>query len=134
MIPKISRGSDPAGLVKYLFGKGRHNEHANQHLVACSDDLLDSFGFDGHPDESYAKIGNASTGATGSGNAREIPSPATGAAGSIPAGSTARTACGTVPLSIKPARASPHGRAMGKRSSATIWNAWASWTATPRQA
>ena len=39
MIPKISRGSDPAGLVKYLFGKGRHNEHANQHLVACSDDL-----------------------------------------------------------------------------------------------
>lgn len=57
MIPKISRGSDPAGLVKYLFGKGRHNEHANQHLVACSDDLLDSFGFDGHPDESYAKIG-----------------------------------------------------------------------------
>ena len=57
MIPKISRGSDPAGLVKYLFGKGRHNEHANQHLVACSDDLLVSFGFDGHPDESYAKIG-----------------------------------------------------------------------------
>ena len=28
MIPKISRGSDPAGLVKYLFGKGRHNEHS----------------------------------------------------------------------------------------------------------
>ena len=57
MIPKISRGTSPAGLVKYLFGKGRHNEHANQHLVACSDDLLESFDFDGHPDESYAKIG-----------------------------------------------------------------------------
>ena len=67
MIPKISRGSDPAGLVKYLFGKGRHNEHANQHLVACSDDLLDSFGFDGHPDESYAKIGAV----TSSGNIME---------------------------------------------------------------
>lgn len=57
MIPKINRGSDPAGLVKYLFGKGRHNEHANQHLVACSDDLLGSFGFDGRPAESYAQIG-----------------------------------------------------------------------------
>ena len=28
MIPKISRGTSPAGLVKYLFGKGRHNEHS----------------------------------------------------------------------------------------------------------
>ena len=55
MIPKISRGSDPAGLVKYLFGKGRHNEHANQHLVACSDDLLDSFGFDGYQMEPLLK-------------------------------------------------------------------------------
>lgn len=57
MIPKISRGSNPAGLVKYLFGKGRHNEHANQHLVACSDDLLESFDFDGRPGESYERIG-----------------------------------------------------------------------------
>lgn len=57
MIPKINRGLDPTGLVKYLFGKGRHNEHSNQHLVACSDDLLDSFDFNGHPAESYARIG-----------------------------------------------------------------------------
>ena len=57
IIPKISRGSNPAGLVKYLFGKGRHNEHANQHLVACSADLLDSFDFDGHPNASYERIG-----------------------------------------------------------------------------
>lgn len=57
MIPKISRGLDPTGLVKYLFGKGRHNEHSNQHLVACSDDLLESFDFNGHPAESYARIG-----------------------------------------------------------------------------
>ena len=57
MIPKISRGSNPAGLVKYLFGRGRHNEHANQHLVACSADLLDSFDFDGRPNASYERIG-----------------------------------------------------------------------------
>ena len=57
MIPKISRGSNPAGLVKYLFGKGRHNEHANQHLIACSTDLLDSFDFDGRLIEAYARIG-----------------------------------------------------------------------------
>ena len=57
MIPKISRGSNPAGLVKYLFGKGRHNEHANQHVIACSDDMLDSFDFDGLPSEAYARIG-----------------------------------------------------------------------------
>ena len=101
MIPKISRGSDPAGLVKYLFGKGRHNEHANQHLVACSDDLLDSFGFDGHPDESYAKIGERFDRRYRVRERKGDPSPATGAAGTIPAGSTARTACGTAPLSIK---------------------------------
>lgn len=57
MIPKISRGSNPVGLVKYLFGRGRHNEHANQHLVACSADLLDSFNFDGKPNASYERIG-----------------------------------------------------------------------------
>lgn len=57
MIPKISRGSNPAGLVRYLFGKGRHNEHTNQHLVCASGDLLASFDMDGQPVESFKRIG-----------------------------------------------------------------------------
>ncbi|OZG59892.1 relaxase [Bifidobacterium lemurum] len=57
MIPKISRGSNPVGLVKYLFGKGRHNEHSNQHLVCASGDMLAAFGLDGRPAESFARIG-----------------------------------------------------------------------------
>lgn len=36
MIPNITRGSSPARLLAYLFGKGRHNEHADQHLIASS--------------------------------------------------------------------------------------------------
>lgn len=35
MIVKIAaRGSDPGGLVRYMFGKGHHNEHTNQRTVA----------------------------------------------------------------------------------------------------
>lgn len=31
------RGADPAGLIRYLFGPGRHNEHTDPHVVAhCS--------------------------------------------------------------------------------------------------
>ena len=124
MIPKISRGSDPAGLVKYLFGKGRHNEHANQHLVASSDDLLDSFGFDGHPDESYAKIGERFDRRYRVRERKGDP---------FPRDRRGRLNPGTVPCPSRPARASSR-TGNGKRSSATIWNAWASWTATPRQA
>lgn len=40
MIPNIVRGSDPAGLVRYLFGKGRRNEHTDQHLVCASGDMF----------------------------------------------------------------------------------------------
>ena len=43
MIPNIVRGSDPAGLVRYLFGKGRRNEHTDQHLVCASGDMFPSF-------------------------------------------------------------------------------------------
>jgi len=42
MIPNIVRGSDPAGLVRYLFGKGRRNEHTDQHLVCASGDMFPS--------------------------------------------------------------------------------------------
>ena len=56
MIPNIVRGSDPAGLVRYLFGKGRRNEHTDQHLVCASGDMFPSFDMDGKP-ASYAEIG-----------------------------------------------------------------------------
>lgn len=34
MIPNIVRGKQPIGLMSYLAGVGRHNEHIDQHLVA----------------------------------------------------------------------------------------------------
>jgi hypothetical protein len=37
LISKALRGSDIGGLVRYLFGPGRANEHTNQRVVACSD-------------------------------------------------------------------------------------------------
>lgn len=57
MIPNIVRGSDPAGLVRYLFGKGRRNEHTDQHLVCASGDMFPSLDMDGKPAASYAEIG-----------------------------------------------------------------------------
>lgn len=121
MIPKISRGSDPAGLVKYLFGKGRHNEHANQHLVACSDDLLDSFGFDGHPDESYAKIGERFDRRYRVRERKGDPFPRDRRGRHNSGGEHGKDRVWHCSLSIKPARASSR-TGNGKRSSATIWN------------
>lgn len=43
MMPNITRGGDTKGLVRYLFGPGRANEHTNQHIVAGSFDIA-------HPD------------------------------------------------------------------------------------
>lgn len=57
MIRKITRGSDPAGLLRYLFGNGRHNEHEDQHVIALSGDMTDAFGFDGRPLTSFKRIG-----------------------------------------------------------------------------
>ncbi|WP_432545821.1 relaxase/mobilization nuclease domain-containing protein [Kineococcus sp. SYSU DK004] len=37
MIGKVSRGNDTAGLLRYLFGPGRANEHTDPHLVATWD-------------------------------------------------------------------------------------------------
>ncbi|MGH9089761.1 MAG: relaxase/mobilization nuclease domain-containing protein [Acidimicrobiales bacterium] len=37
MIAKISRGDDISGLVRYLMGPGRENEHTNQRVVASCD-------------------------------------------------------------------------------------------------
>jgi len=38
VIGKVSRGRDVSGLLRYLFGPGRHNEHTRPHLVAGWDD------------------------------------------------------------------------------------------------
>jgi len=40
MIGRVYRGADPAGLMRYLYGPGRHNEHENPRLVAswCGND------------------------------------------------------------------------------------------------
>ena len=57
MIPNISRGSNPAGLLRYLFGKGRHNEHCNQHLIAGSMDMCEGFNLDGRPTKTFRELG-----------------------------------------------------------------------------
>lgn len=40
MIGRVYRGADPAGLMRYLYGPGRHNEHEDPRLVAswCGND------------------------------------------------------------------------------------------------
>jgi len=35
VIGRVYRGSKVGGLVRYLYGPGRHNEHVDQRLVAC---------------------------------------------------------------------------------------------------
>lgn len=40
MIPNITRGSSMAGLVVYLAGPGRFNEHSDQHVVAGDDAVM----------------------------------------------------------------------------------------------
>ncbi|MEU5186708.1 relaxase/mobilization nuclease domain-containing protein [Streptomyces klenkii] len=39
MIAKISSGQSTAGLIRYLYGPGRANEHTDPHLVASWDDF-----------------------------------------------------------------------------------------------
>lgn len=40
MIPKVTKGSRPFGILAYLVGPGRHNEHNDPHLVAGSPVLM----------------------------------------------------------------------------------------------
>ena len=56
MIPNITRGSDPAGLLRYLFGRGRSNEHSDQHMVCASPAITDCFDLDGRPTTSFSRI------------------------------------------------------------------------------
>ena len=40
MIPNITKGSKPVGLLKYLVGPGKRNEHTDPHLVAGSPAIM----------------------------------------------------------------------------------------------
>lgn len=40
MIPNITKGSKPVGLMKYLVGPGKRNEHTDPHLVAGSPTIM----------------------------------------------------------------------------------------------
>lgn len=44
MIPKVSRGTDMGGLVCYLVGPGRGNEHTGPHLVAGTGRVMRDWG------------------------------------------------------------------------------------------
>ena len=39
MIAKVTRGQQPSGALRYLFGLGRYNEHEDAHVVAASASL-----------------------------------------------------------------------------------------------
>ncbi|MGJ9510168.1 relaxase/mobilization nuclease domain-containing protein [Actinotignum sp. GS-2025b] len=47
MIPNIMRGGDISGLVRYLFGPGRANEHINQHIIVGSEDIAAPWAYGG---------------------------------------------------------------------------------------
>jgi hypothetical protein len=46
VIAKVTRGADMAGLMTYLAGAGRSNEHTEQHLVAGDSAVLTMYGYD----------------------------------------------------------------------------------------
>ncbi|MGD3107764.1 mobilization protein [Streptomyces sp. YGL11-2] len=55
MIPSIhKRGSETIGLIRYLYGKGTHEEHIDPHLVAAFDPLTPDPGRD--PDATYEQL------------------------------------------------------------------------------
>ena len=46
MMPNITRGGRMSGLMVYLAGGGRHNEHQEQHLVAGDSAVMTMYGYD----------------------------------------------------------------------------------------
>lgn len=48
MIPNVTKGSGMVGLLRYLVGPGKVNEHTDPHLVAGSEMLLVGYGETGH--------------------------------------------------------------------------------------
>ncbi|MBR5951452.1 MAG: hypothetical protein IKZ87_08495, partial [Actinomycetaceae bacterium] len=45
MMPNVVRGSNAAGLVYYLFGPGRANEHSDPHIIAAADVMAFMYGY-----------------------------------------------------------------------------------------
>jgi hypothetical protein len=46
MMPNVTRGNEMTGLMVYLAGEGRHNEHQEQHLVTGDSAIVTMYGFD----------------------------------------------------------------------------------------
>jgi hypothetical protein len=46
VIAKVTRGADMAGLMTYLAGSGRSNEHTEQHLIAGDSAVMTMYGYD----------------------------------------------------------------------------------------
>lgn len=46
MMPNVTRGNEMTGLMVYLAGEGRHNEHQEQHLVAGDSAIMTMYGYD----------------------------------------------------------------------------------------
>lgn len=44
MMPNVTRGGSSAGLMAYLFGAGKRNEHTDQHIIAGDDVLMSAYG------------------------------------------------------------------------------------------
>lgn len=44
MIPHVTKGRSMRGLIGYLYGAGRHNEHTDQHAIASSGALWIEWG------------------------------------------------------------------------------------------
>ena len=40
MIPNITKGAEPVGLMRYLIGSGKRNEHTDPHLIAGSPTIM----------------------------------------------------------------------------------------------
>ena len=45
MMPNITRGGQMGGLMVYLVGEGRSNEHEEQHLVAGDSAIMAQHGY-----------------------------------------------------------------------------------------
>lgn len=49
MIPHVTRGGKTVGLMSYLLGEGRANEHTDQHIIAGTDDIAATWAYGGRP-------------------------------------------------------------------------------------
>lgn len=58
MIPNVTRGSNPVGLVSYLAGPGRANEHESPHLVAGSARIMAWYSTDNLSHDDALAIGS----------------------------------------------------------------------------